>query len=68
MAVAAPLAALFLVGNETSAPDARQAAAQADLPFSIPTIGAEVWVVFVLFFLAGYLIYQCDVRRGGIRR
>jgi len=58
MAVAAPLAALFLGGNETSAPDARQAAAQADLPFSIPTIGAEVWVVFVLFFLAGYLIYS----------
>lgn len=58
MAVAAPLAALFLGGNEAPAMDAQQAAAQADLPFSIPSIGAEVWIVFVLFFLAGYLIYS----------
>jgi ABC-2 type transport system permease protein len=57
LALAAPLAGLLMGGGGSSA-DMGAAAAQADLPFDLPSIGAEVWVTFILFFLAGYLIYS----------
>ena len=34
------------------------AAAQADLPFTIPTIGADLIITFLVFFLLGYLLYS----------
>lgn len=60
LALAVPVTALVLgdsatptgVSNET------QAAAAAELPFEIPTIGPELWITFILFFLLGYLIYS----------
>jgi ABC-2 type transport system permease protein len=57
LALAVPITALVL-GNTTpnSGPTAQTAA--AELPFEIPTIGAELWITFILFFLLGYLIYS----------
>jgi ABC-2 type transport system permease protein len=37
---------------------AGQAAAAADAPFTMPEIGIGLWISFVFFFLAGYLIYS----------
>lgn len=57
LALAAPIAVL-LGGTAEVGTDLNTAAAQADLPFTMPSIGAEVWITFILFFLAGYLIYS----------
>jgi ABC-2 type transport system permease protein len=59
LAIAAPVAAMFMSGSDNSTvalEDGAQAA--ADLPFEIPAIGAEIWITFILFFLLGYLIYS----------
>lgn len=59
LAIAAPVAALFMSESDNSAvalEDGAQAA--AELPFEIPAIGAEIWITFILFFLLGYLIYS----------
>jgi ABC-2 type transport system permease protein len=56
LTVAGPLALMLTSGS----PDAGGAmvSGQADLPFTIPSIGAETWIVFVVFFLFGYLMYS----------
>lgn len=61
LALAVPVTALLL-GDSAAVPgtasDAQAAAAAAELPFEIPTVGAELWITFILFFLLGYLIYS----------
>lgn len=59
LAIAAPVAAMFMSGSSESS-EALEAGAQAaaELPFEIPAIGAELWITFILFFLLGYLIYS----------
>jgi len=39
-------------------PDATAAMGEADLPFTIPTIGTELIVFFLIFFILGYLMYS----------
>lgn len=57
MAIAAPVAAMFMGGNSANNTEAGMEAA-AELPFEIPVIGIELWITFILFFLLGYLIYS----------
>ncbi len=60
LTLAVPVTALVL-GDSATVPvnsvDAQTAAA-SELPFEIPTIGAELWITFILFFLLGYLMYS----------
>jgi ABC-2 type transport system permease protein len=59
LALAVPVTALILGDSATPAGSTAEAqAAAAELPFEIPTIGAELWITFILFFLLGYLIYS----------
>ncbi len=48
---------MFFGGFGGSSADA-VAAAEADLPFTIPTIGADLIIIFLIFFLLGYLLYS----------
>lgn len=60
LALAVPVTALVLGDSAavtSSSPEA-QAAVASELPFEIPTIGADLWITFILFFLLGYLIYS----------
>jgi ABC-2 type transport system permease protein len=59
LAIAAPVAAMFMgsSGGSDMTVDAGTQAT-AELPFEIPSIGAELWITFILFFLLGYLIYS----------
>lgn len=59
LAIAGPITAMIM-GNrvDSSTMTADQVAATSELPFEIPSIGAELWITFVLFFLLGYLIYS----------
>lgn len=56
MAIAAPVAALFIKTPEVASNGT--ATPPSELPFEIPAIGAEMWISFILFFLLGYLIYS----------
>lgn len=59
LAIAGPIIAMVGGGSPGADTAELQAvAAEADLPFTIPTIGADVWISFVLFFLLGYAIYS----------
>jgi ABC-2 type transport system permease protein len=59
LAIAAPVAAMFMSGSDNSTVSLEDGAqAAAELPFEIPAIGAEIWITFILFFLLGYLIYS----------
>lgn len=59
LALAVPVTALILGDSaSTSSLSPEAQAATAELPFEIPTIGAELWITFILFFLLGYLIYS----------
>lgn len=55
LAAAVPITSIISGGGSAAGGGA---AAQADLPFTLPVIGAEVWVAFIVFFLLGYLIYS----------
>jgi len=57
LALAVPITALVLGDTTTTTGPTTQTAA-AELPFEIPTIGAELWITFILFFLLGYLMYS----------
>lgn len=60
LALAVPVTALVLGDSASVAGSSAevQAAAASEMPFEIPTIGAELWITFILFFLLGYLIYS----------
>jgi ABC-2 type transport system permease protein len=59
LTVAGPLALMLTASSGSAATgDAAAMANAAELPFTIPSIGAETWIVFVLFFLMGYLMYS----------
>ncbi len=51
-------AGLFMARDMGAMATAGQAAAAADAPFTMPEIGIGLWISFVFFFLAGYLIYS----------
>jgi len=52
-------AGLFMAaGSPAGMDDPAMAAATAEAGFTIPTIGAGLYVAFVFFFLMGYLIYS----------
>lgn len=59
LAIAGPITAMIMGSRtDTSTMTAEQVAAASELPFEIPSVGAELWITFVLFFLLGYLIYS----------
>lgn len=60
LALAVPVTALVLGDSASVAGSSAevQAATASEMPFDIPTIGAELWITFILFFLLGYLIYS----------
>jgi ABC-2 type transport system permease protein len=60
LALAVPVTALVLGDSATVPVNSvnAQTAATSELPFEIPTIGAELWITFILFFLLGYLMYS----------
>jgi ABC-2 type transport system permease protein len=48
----------LVLGDTTTTSGPTTQTAAAELPFEIPTIGAELWITFILFFLLGYLMYS----------
>lgn len=54
MAISTPVL-MYFAGSSAANP---QAVSEADLPFTMPTIGGELIVFFLIFFLLGYLMYS----------